>query len=67
MMNARGQGNLHNVFRNSRRAFGLNSGMNNDRNRVQSQGPPLRNINGDSHSVIEEDAYENSLINLFPY
>ena len=42
----RAQGNLHNVFNNSRRAFGINNNF--DRNRGQSHGPPLRNINGDS-------------------
>jgi hypothetical protein len=54
----RGQGNIHNVFNNSRRAFGLTA---NDRLRVLSHGPPLRNINGDSQSLIEEDGYDNGI------
>jgi hypothetical protein len=26
--------------------------------RVSSHGPPLRNINGDSHSLLEEDFHD---------
>lgn len=50
-MSILGQGNLHNVFSNSRRIFGLENADNDridERVRGNSLGPPLRSIYGDS-------------------
>ncbi|CDW89738.1 ring finger protein [Stylonychia lemnae] len=61
MLNIRGQGSMHNIFNNQRR-LGQNQeqGIGHHRNRGFSHGPPLRDINGDSQSLIEEEGYENN-------